>query len=57
MNSGKIFALMAALEAVAGLANSALYGYGLYPLTVDVYPGFSYIIGSLILILPLSIAM
>ena len=49
--------MMAALEAVAGLGNSALYGYCLYPLTVELNPGLSFVFGSLILIIPLSITM
>ena len=49
---GKIFSLMAAVENLSGLAAAALYEYFLYPLTVDVFAGFCFVIASIITVIP-----
>ena len=46
---------MASLELLASLAASCLYDYFLYPLTVDVFAGFSYVIASVIMLLPTAL--
>ena len=46
--SGKVFALMGALEELASLGASALYSYFLFPLTLTLHPGFCFFFGSLL---------
>ena len=46
---------MAAVESLSSLAGSCLYDYFLYPLTVDVFAGFSYVIASVITLFPTAL--
>ena len=55
--SGKIFAVVGWLDDFGHLLSSYLFHDLLYPLTVDIYAGFAFIVSGLLALIPLAIAM
>ena len=55
--SGKIFGAIATLETLSTSVGSAVFNFGIYPATVDFYPGLSILIAAQLLFIPLVLVM
>ena len=55
--AGKMFALIAIVENIAALISSAIYGYAVYPATVEVFAGFSFLLEAILHTVTLAISM